>query len=97
MEAERDDDRVHRDRVSGDHRRYGVPVLDVALVRYVTKIEIRADFNNEDMNPDAVVMTRAEREASISADWHTLIASEMEDETFTWFDVKVITVESDDA
>lgn len=65
-------------------------------MRYVTKIEIRVDFNDEDMNPDAVVMTRAEREAAISADWHALIASEVRNEPLTFSDIQVTTVESDD-
>lgn len=62
-------------------------------MKYATTVWIHVDI------PDDLVLksdTRKKRQALISADMKKLIEDEVGNELFTWFDVQVITVESDD-
>ncbi len=69
-------------------------------MKYVVKIEIRIDMPSDlvldDANASPAYDTRAKRQAVISADIKELIEDEISSEDFTFFDVQVTTVESDD-
>lgn len=65
-------------------------------MKYVTKIEIRVDVDAANFQPTVAAMSRQERTDAISAEFWELITEECADEEFTFFDVQVTTVESDD-